>query len=74
MTDNRSDRLMVQSTIGLAHSLGRKVVAEGVEDRETLDLLVEMNCDIAQGFAVGRPMSLESLARRMAAEPKRSVA
>src|SRR5205085_963983 len=31
IVDNRSDRLMVQSTIGLAHSLGRKVVAEGVE-------------------------------------------
>ena len=31
IADNRSDRLMVQSTIGLAHSLGRKVVAEGVE-------------------------------------------
>jgi EAL domain-containing protein (putative c-di-GMP-specific phosphodiesterase class I) len=65
---------MVQSTIGLAHSLGRKVVAEGVEHREILDLLVEMNCDIAQGYAIGRPMSLESLARRIAAEPKRSVA
>ena len=37
MVDNRSDRLMVQSTIGLAHSLGRKVVAEGVEQREILD-------------------------------------
>ena len=34
IVDNRSDRLMVQSTIGLAHSLGRKVVAEGVEHRE----------------------------------------
>ena len=42
---------MVQSTIGLAHSLGRKVVAEGVEQRDILDALVEMNCDIAQGFA-----------------------
>src|SRR5207253_11161740 len=36
MADNRSDRLMVQSTIGLAHSLGRKVVAEGVEHRDIL--------------------------------------
>ena len=35
MVDNRSDRLMVQSTIGLAHSLGRKVVAEGVEQRDS---------------------------------------
>src|SRR4051794_2283650 len=74
MVDNRSDRLMVQSTIGLAHSLGRKVVAEGVEQREILDLLVEMGCDVAQGFAIGRPMSLESLTKRIAVERKRDVA
>ena len=74
IVDNRSDRLMVHSTIGLAHSLGRLVVAEGVEQREILDLLVELHCDIGQGFAIGRPMSLESLARRLATERKRSVA
>lgn len=74
IVDNRSDRLMVQSTIGLAHSLGRKVVAEGVEHREVLDLLAEMQCDVAQGFAIGRPMSLDSLNRRLAADRKRSAA
>jgi EAL domain-containing protein (putative c-di-GMP-specific phosphodiesterase class I)/CHASE2 domain-containing sensor protein len=74
IVDNRSDRLMVQSTIGLVHSLGRKVVAEGVEQRDILDLLVEMNCDIAQGFAVGRPMSIESLTKRLASDRKRSAA
>ena len=42
MLDNRSDRLMVQSTISLAHELGRTVVAEGVERREILDALIEM--------------------------------
>ena len=74
IVENRSDRLMVQSTIGLAHSLGRKVVAEGVEEREILDLLTEMSCDIAQGFAIGRPMSLDSLAKRLSADRKRSAA
>jgi diguanylate cyclase len=74
IADNRSDRLMVQSTIGLAHSLGRKVVAEGVEHRAILDLLIEMSCDIAQGFAIGRPMSLESLTKRLASDRKRSAA
>lgn len=74
IADNRSDRLMVQSTIGLAHSLGRKVVAEGVEHRDILDLLVEMGCDIAQGFAIGRPMSLDSLTKRLASDRKRSAA
>ena len=74
MTDNRSDRLMVQSTIGLAHSLGRRVVAEGVEHRDTLDLLIEMDCDIAQGFAVGRPMSIDSLTKRLSTDRKRTAA
>ena len=74
MTDNRSDRLMVQSTIGLAHSLGRRVVAEGVEHRDILELLVEMGCDIAQGFAVGRPMSIDSLTKRLSTDRKRTAA
>jgi EAL domain-containing protein (putative c-di-GMP-specific phosphodiesterase class I) len=74
VADNRSDRLMVQSTIGLAHSLGRRVVAEGVEQREILQVLQEFECDIAQGYAVGRPMSLESLAKRIATERKRTAA
>jgi EAL domain-containing protein (putative c-di-GMP-specific phosphodiesterase class I)/CHASE2 domain-containing sensor protein len=74
IADNRSDRLMVQSTIGLAHSLGRKVVAEGVEHRDILDLLISMGCDIAQGFAIGRPMSLESLTKRIASDRKRTAA
>ena len=74
MNDNRSDRLMVQSTIGLAHSLGRRVVAEGVEQRAVLDTLVEMGCDIAQGFIIGRPSSLESLMRRLSSDKRREVA
>jgi diguanylate cyclase len=71
--DNRSDRLMVQSTIGLAHSLGRKVVAEGVEHREILEVLAEMECDVAQGFIIGRPMSLESLAKRISSDRRRAA-
>jgi EAL domain-containing protein (putative c-di-GMP-specific phosphodiesterase class I)/CHASE2 domain-containing sensor protein len=74
MCDNRSDRVMVQSTIALAHSLGRRVVAEGVEQPEILEALTEMKCDFAQGFIIGRPMSLESLVKRMTTEAKRVVA
>ena len=74
LCDNRSDRLMVQSTIGLAHSLERKVVAEGVEQRDILDALIEMECDLAQGFIIGRPMSLESLVKRISADRRRRVA
>ena len=74
MGDNRSDRVMVQSTIALAHSLGRRVVAEGVEQLAILEALTEMKCDFAQGFIIGRPMSLESLVKRMSVEAKRVVA
>jgi EAL domain-containing protein (putative c-di-GMP-specific phosphodiesterase class I)/CHASE2 domain-containing sensor protein len=74
IVDNRSDRLMVQSTIGLAHSLDRKVVAEGVEHHDTLQVLIDLGCDIAQGYAIGRPMSLESLTKRIAVDRKRSAA
>ena len=50
------------------------MVAEGVEQHDTLEVLMSMGCDIAQGYAIGRPMSLESLTKRIAAERKRSAA
>ena len=74
MRDNRSDLIMVQSTIALAHSLGRKVVAEGVEDRQVLEQLAMMDCDLAQGFVIGRPMTLRELQRRIEREKGRRVA
>ena len=74
MRDNRSDLIMVQSTIALAHSLGRTVVAEGVEDPQSLELLRQMECDVAQGFIVGRPMGFDELVRRLNSERKRSAA
>lgn len=62
MLDNsQSDRIMVNSTIQLAHSLGRKVVAEGVESEAILTELKRMHCDIAQGYHVGRPMPFADL-------------
>ena len=74
MRDHRSDLVMVQSTIALAHSLGRTVVAEGVESREILDMLVAMKCEIAQGFIIGRPSSLNDLSKRLLGERKRRAA
>ena len=55
-------------------AVGRRVVAEGVETREGLELLAEMECDIVQGFITGRPMSLDSLRRRLASERRSRVA
>ena len=50
------DALLVKSTIDLAHSLGLKVTAEGVETSEALAVLQAMGCDMAQGYFIGRPM------------------
>lgn len=74
MRENRSDLIMVQSTIALAHSLGRKVVAEGVEDRQTLEQLSMMKCDIVQGYTIGRPVGIEELSRRLQRDQRRKVA
>jgi len=54
--------IMVRSTIALAHELGIKVVAEGIEDAACLATLAEMGCDTAQGYHIGRPMSAANLA------------
>lgn len=56
MLDDSQDVMIVRSIIELAHSLGRVVVAEGVESQEILDLLRNMNCDTAQGFYMARPL------------------
>jgi EAL domain-containing protein (putative c-di-GMP-specific phosphodiesterase class I)/CHASE2 domain-containing sensor protein len=62
VTTDADDRLMVESTIALAHRLNRRVIAEGIEDRETLDLLRVLGCDIAQGYHLGKPMRFKDLA------------
>ena len=55
------DALLVKSTVDLAHSLGMKVTAEGVETREALAALQLMGCDLAQGYHIAKPMGLDKL-------------
>ena len=55
--DGGEDTAIVRSTAELAHNLGLSVVAEGVEDQWTLDLLGTFGCDQAQGYHIGRPMA-----------------
>ena len=47
---------IVRHTVALAHELGLSLVAEGVEDAATAAVLAELGCDVAQGYAVARPM------------------
>ena len=64
---DRGDAMLVRSTVQLAHELGLKVVAEGVEEPECLAFLRELGCDYAQGYLVGRPLKADVLAETAAA-------
>lgn len=50
------DQALVKIIIGIAHLFNLKVVAEGIEDKETLNLLIDLGCDYAQGYYIARPM------------------
>ncbi len=62
--DGSRDLALVRATIELAHNLGLKVVAEGVEERTTLDLLGTVGCDLAQGYHIGRPTPATAISFR----------
>jgi diguanylate cyclase (GGDEF)-like protein len=57
MCAERADAAIVQATVGLAHQLGLRVVAEGVEDEQTWQALAELGCERVQGYVLGRPMA-----------------
>jgi len=54
-------RALVQAMLSLAHSLGLKTVAEGIENGGQLDHLQELDCDTGQGFFFSRPMSAQAI-------------
>ncbi|MCQ8881182.1 EAL domain-containing protein [Pseudoalteromonas shioyasakiensis] len=56
---SRQDQYIVQSTVTLGHQLGFSVVAEGVETKDSLDILVQNQCDYAQGYYLSRPLKSE---------------
>jgi EAL domain-containing protein (putative c-di-GMP-specific phosphodiesterase class I) len=60
LTEDRTGAI-VQSTIDLAHRLGLRVVAEGVEQAETLARLEELGCDESQGYLHARPLPADEL-------------
>ena len=69
MLENPSDEAIVRSTIELAHNLGLRAIAEGVENEATLDRLRELGCDQAQGYFIARPMPKDRLLEWLGASP-----
>jgi diguanylate cyclase (GGDEF)-like protein len=69
-SDDARNVALVRSTIDLAHALGLRVVAEGVEDEASLQLLVGLACDLVQGYLISRPAPADELAfARWARQP-----
>jgi diguanylate cyclase (GGDEF)-like protein len=63
MEDNPSQRALCEAVIAMAHKLGLKVVAEGIETRAQLDLLTGFGCDYGQGYFFSRPVPAEEFIR-----------
>ncbi len=71
------DRILAATIVNLGHSLGLKVVAEGVETEEQRQILIDQGCDFAQGYLFGRPMPADQFAewvRDRLAEPLTRIA
>lgn len=65
LLNSENDAVIVKATINLAHNLGLRVTAEGVESQAILDKLGEYDCDLAQGYHLGKPMSLTDFNQRL---------
>ncbi|MES1997901.1 MAG: EAL domain-containing protein [Pseudomonadota bacterium] len=61
MAEDDNDAVIVRATIDLAHNLGYLVVAEGVENRDALDLLAVLGCNLAQGYHISHALPAEAL-------------
>ena len=61
LASRADDQIIVRSTITMAHELGLSVIAEGVEDKESLDFLTTLGCDYIQGYFIAKPMSRDAL-------------
>ena len=61
MVDDEANAAIVRSTIMMAHALGMRVVAEGVETQAAWAMLADMSCDAAQGYYVSRPQPAADL-------------
>ncbi len=63
------DAKIVESTINMGHTLGMHIVAEGVSDESTLNMLKDLKCDLGQGFYFAEPLPIEALTAWLSTSP-----
>lgn len=65
ITDDKADRELVNATIAMAHALGLKVVAEGVETKAQLEYLASLGCELAQGYYFSMPVTSDEISEML---------
>lgn len=73
LDQSEKDFTIVSATINMANSLGLDVVAEGVEDQKTLNLLKSLDCEMAQGYHISRPLPFDSYIEWLDEESKKNI-
>jgi diguanylate cyclase (GGDEF)-like protein/PAS domain S-box-containing protein len=65
VTDNQHDATITRSMVDLAHNLGLRALAEGIETKAQLDFLTSLGCDSGQGFLFSRPVAITELTQKL---------
>ena len=71
MIKDDNDAMIVRSTIDFAHNLGMQVIAEGIEEKEILELLSILGCKLGQGYFISRPISENDFEKWIVKQNKR---
>nr|WP_084063549.1 EAL domain-containing protein [Marinobacter antarcticus] len=66
VTERHDDAVIIRAVINLAHNLGLRVVAEGVETQAQLDFLKDQGCNLVQGYLISRPIPAQELEKALA--------
>lgn len=70
VTENLHDATITRSVVDLAHNLGIRALAEGIETSKQLDFLTSLGCDAGQGFIFSHPITKEALTHRLIHDPQ----
>ena len=68
MHEDEAAMAMVRTVVGFAHTLGKRVVAEGIETRDQLEALARMGCEYGQGYLFAKPLAPDAVAELLGAE------